>query len=215
MCYLCPKHTLIRQKCTNIDSIIVDIRRCLINATEKRCRRKILVGEQSLCNLFLLIKFFLPRLLSGQIVEFGSFKGGSAIFMAALAKEFLPGAQVIGFDTFTGMPPTDRSIDEHRPGGFADVDLQELRQYAKRVGLDSLTFVQGKFEDTAHAALQRLGKVVLCHIDCDIRSSVEYAYDAVKPYMAAGGYWVFDDLLAADCLARLRGLGQNRGLGVC
>jgi Macrocin-O-methyltransferase (TylF) len=159
-----------------------------------------IVGDGNLANIFLLVKLFLPRLPFGHIVEFGSYKGGSAIFMATLAQKFLPEVQVIGFDTFTGMPATDQSVDAHRPGGFSDVDLTELRQHVERVGLRNLTYVQGYFEETAATVLQQLGSVAFCHIDCDIRSAVEYAYDRTRPYMVPGGYWVFDDPFVADCL---------------
>jgi Macrocin-O-methyltransferase (TylF) len=159
-----------------------------------------IVGDVNLWNIFLLVKFFLPRLPLGHIVEFGSYKGGSAIFMAALAEKFLPDVQVIGFDTFSGMPATDRAVDAHRAGGFPDVDLTELRQYVDWAGLRNLTFVQGYFEETAAAVLRQQASVALCHIDCDIRSAVECAYNTTKPYMAPGGYWVFDDPLIADCL---------------
>jgi predicted O-methyltransferase YrrM len=158
-----------------------------------------IVGEGNLANIFLLIKFFLPRLPFGHIVEFGSYKGGSAIFMAALAQKSLPGVQVIGFDTFSGMPATNRAVDAHRSGGFSDVNLTELRQYVERVGLRNLIFVQGYFEETAMAALQQQGSIALCHIDCDIRSAVEYAYETTRPHMMPGGYWVFDDPFVADC----------------
>ena len=84
------------------------------------------------------------------------------------------------------MPETDPSVDEHRPGGFADVDLSELRQYVDKIGLKNLRFIQGRFENTARSALADQGKVVLCHIDSDIRSSVEYAYATVKPHMTPG-----------------------------
>jgi hypothetical protein len=120
--------------------------------------------------------------------------------MAALAQKFLPGVQVIAFDTFGGMPATDPGVDAHRPGGFSDVDVNELRRFVQWVGLGNLTFVQGDFEETAAAVLQQQQSVAFCHIDCDIRSAVEYAYDATRPYMLPGGYWVFDDPLSADCL---------------
>ncbi|MBV9199566.1 MAG: class I SAM-dependent methyltransferase [Alphaproteobacteria bacterium] len=159
-----------------------------------------IVGDANLANIFLLIKFFLPRLPFGHIVEFGSYKGGSAIFMASLADKFLPGVQVIGFDTFAGMPATDRAVDAHQSGGFADVDLPELLQYVDKINLRNLSLVKGCFEETAAATLGQQGSVALCHIDCDIRSAVDYAYDATRPHMVPGGYWVFDDPFVADCV---------------
>jgi hypothetical protein len=159
-----------------------------------------IVGDANLANIFLLIKFFLPRLPFGHIVEFGSYKGGSAIFMATLAQKFLPGVQVIGFDTFGGMPATDHAVDAHRAGSFSDVDLTELCQYVEEAGLQNLRFVKGYFEETAAATLQQQGTVAFCHIDCDIRSAVGYAYETTRPHMAPGGYWVFDDPFVADCV---------------
>lgn len=165
----------------------------------KLAAARTIVGEPNLENIFLLIKFYLPRLPFGHIVEFGSYKGGSAIFMAALAEIFLPGAEVFAFDTFTGMQVTDRAVDAHGDGDFSDVDLVELRQYIEQIGLTNLTFVQGRFEETSPAVLQKK-PLALVHMDCDLRSAVEYAYDTARPYMVPGGYWVFDDAFIPDCV---------------
>jgi hypothetical protein len=164
--------------------------------------QRTIVSENNLKNLFLIFKFFLPRLPQpAQVVEWGSYRGGGAIFMASLAQTFLPDCQVYGFDTFTGMPPTDARVDQHGGGGFLDgVDLPELRRYVRSIGLDNLEFVQGDFADTAAPALRRIGPVGLAHIDCDIRSAIACAYDATRPYMVPGGYWALDDPLAPDCL---------------
>src|SRR5271167_1278813 len=103
---------------------------------------------------FCCLNFFCRVCPSGISSEFGSYKGGSAIFMAALAQKFLPGVQVIGFDAFIGMPASDRVVDAHRPGGFADIGLPELRRYVECINLRSPSFVQGYFDETAGAALQ-------------------------------------------------------------
>jgi hypothetical protein len=159
-----------------------------------------IVTENNLANIFMLIKLYIPRLPFGHILEFGSFKGGSAIFMALLAQKFLPNVQILAFDTFDGMPPTDKVIDFHNAGDFQGVDLTELRQYVKEIGLRNLCFVKGRFEDTAPHIVKEVQKVALCHIDCDIRSAIQSAYDTTRPYMVPGGYWVFDDPLAPTCL---------------
>ena len=159
-----------------------------------------IVDENNLANIFMLIKLFVPRLSFGHIAEFGSFKGGSAIFMALLAQKFLPNAQILAFDTFSGMPLTDKAVDLHNAGDFQGVDLPELRQYVEEIGLRNLHFVQGKFEDTAPKVVQEIQRFALCHIDCDIRSAIQSAYDTTRPYMVPGGYWVFDDPLKPTCL---------------
>jgi hypothetical protein len=81
----------------------------------------------------MLIKLFVPRLPFGNIVEFGSFRAAPRFFMALLAHKFLPDTQVLAFDTFSGMPTTDESIDLHNAGDFREVDLAELRQYAEYI----------------------------------------------------------------------------------
>jgi hypothetical protein len=43
------------------------------------------MSEENRMNLFLLLRFFLNRLGSGHIVEYGSYRGGSAIFIAYIA----------------------------------------------------------------------------------------------------------------------------------
>ena len=109
--------------------------------------------------------------------------------------------KVYGLDTFQGMPATDKTIDAHNPGDFGDVDLDELRGYVRQCGLEQrLEFVQGTFEETAPELLGRAGPVLLSHIDCDIQSSVAYAWEAVKSHTHPGGYVVFDDAHASGCL---------------
>jgi hypothetical protein len=159
-----------------------------------------IVTPQNLMNLFVLIKFYLPAIPHGHIVEYGSYKGGSAMFMAAIAKALLPGVRVFAFDTFVGMPTTDRDIELHRSGDFADASLAEIGAAAAAAGLDNLAFIQGTFEQTAAKALQTIGPVALTHIDCDIRSAICCAYDATKPHMVPGSYIAFDDPLVSSCL---------------
>ena len=98
------------------------------------------------------------------------------------------------------MPATDASIDAHNKGDFADVDLGELSDYARKCGIDNITFVKGMFEDTAPETLRTVGNVALAHIDCDIYSAVAFSYDAVRGFMVEGGYVAFDDAIYSSCL---------------
>jgi len=159
-----------------------------------------IVAEDNRMNVFLIMKYFLSNIPFGHIVEFGSYKGGQAIFMSHVAKRLLPGVKVYAFDTFKGMPATDRSIDAHKAGDFSDVDLDELRAFCREHELDNLELVQGLFEDTAPTLLPAVESVSLAHIDCDIKSACVFSYDAVKPYMVSGGYYVFDDATTSSCL---------------
>jgi hypothetical protein len=151
-------------------------------------------------NIFLILKYFLSRLDSGHVIEFGSYKGGSALFMANVCARLHPGVMVYALDTYGGMPPTDKAVDAHSAGDFADVELDELRAFAESKGLSNIRFVKGRFEETAGAVLEEAKRVVLAHIDCDIRSSVAYAYDATRPYLVPGAYVVLDDATESSCM---------------
>ena len=162
------------------------------------------VTPHNLMNLFVLFKFFLHKIEPGHIVEFGSYKGGSAMFMAYLAKRFLGDVKVYAFDTFAGMPSTDRQVDVHKAGDFRDTSVGAVRQFAASSGLDNLICVEGRFEQTAPQVLPTVGRVALVHIDCDIYSGVAYSYDASKQYLVKGGYIVLDDPLTGSCLGHSR-----------
>jgi hypothetical protein len=159
-----------------------------------------LVTPDRLMNLFLLLKFFLPRLPPGDIVEFGSYRGGSAFFLARLAVKFLPETRIFGLDTFAGMPATDPSVDAHSEGQFADSSIEEVLAAKAHHSLGNLEFVKGLFQDTAPALLERAKPLVLTHIDCDIYNAVKYSYLVCKPHMMPMGYYVFDDATAASCI---------------
>ncbi len=161
------------------------------------------IDEHKLMNIFMLMTFFMSN-TKGHIVEFGCYKGGSALFMAKLAARFMPETRVYAFDTFAGMPETDKAVDLHKAGDFSDVSVESVRELAQSAGLTNIEFIPGQFEDTAPDALARIGKIALAHIDCDIYSGVQFSYDACKPYMVHGGYVIFDDPLASTCLARWR-----------
>jgi len=157
------------------------------------------VTPNRLRNLFLILTRYAPKLPPGHIVEFGSYRCGSAFFMARIAQKFLPGTTVYALDTFSGMPPTDPRIDGHRAGEFAS-DFDEAMAAANTLGLDNVRLVKGLFAETAPAILSEAKQVRLAHIDCDIYDAVRYAYDIVKLAMVPGGYFVFDDSTTPSCL---------------
>lgn len=154
-------------------------------------------AEHRLMNLYLLIRLYAPKLSGGDIIEFGCYRGGSAIFMASLAKRYLPKATVWGLDSFEGMPQPNPAADLHATGDFRDTDFEALKSYTR--DMSNLRFVKGLFEHTTDGVLADR-QIVLAHIDCDIQPAVVYAWDRVKRHMTLGGYVVFDDATEASCL---------------
>jgi predicted O-methyltransferase YrrM len=159
-----------------------------------------LLSEHRQMNLYLLVKHFLGRLGAGNVLELGTYKGGSAMVMARAMKTFLPDARIVAIDTFTGMPYSDRAIDAHSAGDFSDVDLDELIAFKDANELDNLSFVKGRFEDVLPDLIESLAPLSLVHIDCDVRDAVAFSYEAVRNHIIPGGYIVFDDATTSSCI---------------
>jgi predicted O-methyltransferase YrrM len=173
-----------------------------------------IVSPDRRANLYLILTRFMAQLANRNIIEFGSFRGGNAIFMATVMREIAPEAMVYALDTFAGMPETDPSIDAHGKGDFSESSLQGLLDHASALGLSNLVAIRGLFQDTFPTIEQGIG-FGLAHIDADIYSGVKYAQDAVWSRVTKGGYIVFDDAIAASCIGATQAveeLIQDRGV---
>ncbi len=131
-------------------------------------------------------------------VEVGSFKGGSAYFLAtaflaAVGKE-LP---VHVVDTFEGHPASKIGKDEPKQvvGQFSRTSYDDVREYLShfakiKVHKGEFTTVVSKLKD------ERYG---LAHIDVDLRESTLDCLEFFGPRMERGGVIVLDDFQAAKC----------------
>lgn len=163
-------------------------------------RDRTIMSEENRMNIFLLLRFFMDKLPFGHIVEYGSYRGGSAIFMAYIVRELYPGMRVFALDSYEGMPATDKNVDAHNAGDFSDADYEKLRARVDDLKLDNLELIKGFFEDTNDGVMAQAQKIRLAHIDCDIGPAVRYSYEGVKPFMVDGGYLVFDDATVSSCI---------------
>jgi hypothetical protein len=159
-----------------------------------------IMSEENRMNIFLLMRFFLEKIPFGHIVEYGSYRGGSAIFMAYIAKRLYPGMNVYALDSYEGMPQTDKNIDAHNAGDFSDTDIASFQARVHELKLDNLVLVKGLFENTNNEVMAMAGKISMAHIDCDIGPAVKCSYEGVKPFMVEGGYIVFDDATVSSCI---------------
>lgn len=166
------------------------------------------VGDDQLCNFFLLFKFFLPRLGKGHIVEFGTDRGGSALFLTRLAMEFLPGTKVFCFDSFQGMPPAHPQLDAHVKGQFTHTE-HEMLSLAKDCNMHHhVEVVKGFFEETVPRVLPSLGPLLLAHVDCDLYQSVAQCYEGTCGSLTPEGYLVFDDPLTSSCIGAFEAVAE-------
>lgn len=181
-----------------------------IKALELAHARGSLLTPAKLMNLYLLLRFGLPEIEAGDIVEFGSYKGGSAIFMGSLLRSLGSSARVFALDTYAGMPATDAVRDLHHKGDFIDTSIDDFRRTIEANGLgDRVIPVQGVFEDTFPGLMADGRKIALAHVDCDIYDGVKYAINASREHMVKDGYFVFDDPLHGSCLGAMQAIEET------
>ncbi len=113
-------------------------------------------------------------------LEFGVYSGRSVNIIADRA----PGSEVVGFDSFEGLPETWRS--GYQQGIFAVAELPKVRP--------NVTLVKGWFDETLPAFVEKLKTPVgFAHIDCDLYSSTKTIFDNLGPHFAEETIVVFDE----------------------
>jgi len=118
----------------------------------------------------------------GIFVEFGVYRGGSALKLAEVASA--QHRELHLFDTFTGIPYRQDG-DSHLVGDFADTNEQAVRDL-----IPSAVFHVGIFPDTMPESLPN---IAFLHIDADQYQSYASAIRLFSPLMVAGGVMWFDD----------------------
>ena len=132
------------------------------------------------------------RSLNGDVVECGSYNGGSAAILARSSDK-----KIWLFDSFEGMPkptPEDgEQVADRYYVGWAKGSEERVHEVFRSLGLrsDSYFINKGWFQETFPKV--SVARIALLHIDADWYESVSLSlhkfYDAVVP----NGYIVFDD----------------------
>ncbi|MFZ4116177.1 MAG: TylF/MycF/NovP-related O-methyltransferase [Chthoniobacterales bacterium] len=166
------------------------------------------VGITRLKNIFLILKYGLKE-TTGDIVELGSYRGGSALFMAQVARDLGLTKTIYALDTFEGMPVSENEVDLHQKNDFHDAHLRRLKALIRKNKLTNLVPLKGLFQKTVPKLLSKISSVALAHVDCDIYPSVHYSISALTPHMdPAGGYLIFDDPLTASCIGAMQAVEE-------
>lgn len=119
----------------------------------------------------------------GVFVEFGVYRGGSAVVLAEIAEK--QGRNIHLFDTFTGIP-FRHELDQHDEGDFSDTSEIEVREM-----IQNAIFHVGVFPETMPEVFQQ---IAFCHIDADQYKSYKDAIKIFSPLMVKGGIMWFDDV---------------------
>lgn len=134
-----------------------------------------------------MFKKFKPTVdkLQGDIAEVGVYRGGSARQLA----EAFPNKTIHLFDTFSGMPKSDPSIDSHKEGDFGNTSLARVQEKLKEY--KNIKYWPGFFPTT----VLFLGflKFAFVNIDVDIYRSAKDCLDFFWPRLVKGGIFFIQD----------------------
>jgi len=130
--------------------------------------------------------------LEGDIIEVGTWRGGTGCLMGHRAATLGMSAQVFLCDTFEGVVKTSDADASYSGGEHADTSQPLVQGLADGMGLTNVSLLKGIFpEDTADQVADRSFR--FCHIDVDVYQSGKDVLYWVWPRMPIGGIVVFDD----------------------
>lgn len=130
--------------------------------------------------------------LEGDIIEVGTWRGGTGCLLGHRATGLGLDAQVFLCDTFEGVVKTSDADASYSGGEHADTSQPLVQGLVDRMGLKNIQLLKGVFpEDTGDQVEGRTFR--FCHIDVDVYQSGKDILDWVWSRMPVGGIVVFDD----------------------
>lgn len=130
--------------------------------------------------------------LEGDVLEVGTWRGGTGCLMGRRAASLGMNAHVYLCDTFEGVVKTSDEDASYSGGEHADTSQPLVQGLADCMGLTNVTLLKGIFpEDTGGEIENRTFR--FCHIDVDVYESGKDVLHWVWPRMPIGGIVVFDD----------------------
>jgi hypothetical protein len=134
----------------------------------------------------------------GAIAEVGSYRGGSAYFLAgAVQKVMGEDLPFHVFDTFAGHPPDAiTAADEfHAPGNFNETSLERVRELLSP--FPEVRIHQGDVSATLPGLAESAYRFV--HVDTDLYQPTLVCLGYFGARLSPGGVIVIDDYAARDC----------------
>jgi len=146
-------------------------------------------------------------------LEVGTFRGGSARFIAASRREFSEPAALYVYDTFEGH--LGRSISEwdphHRPGLFSDTSLEEVVDYLAE--LPEIEVRRGAFPEAA-ATLPGGVRFGFAHLDVDLYVPTLRTLELLVDRMPPGAVIVVDDYGAGKTAGVMKAIREALDAGL-
>lgn len=155
-----------------------------------------MIGNQRLDNIQACFDSVLADEVAGDLVETGSWRGGTTIFMRALLKAHgVTDRKVWVADSFEGLPvPKDQGDGwDLSEVDFLKVSLEQVRSNFEKFDLldDQVEFLKGWFCDTLPSA--PIKEISILRLDGDLYSSTMDSLENLYHKVSTGGYIIVDD----------------------
>lgn len=174
----------------------------------KQCSAYTLTSLERMYGLYKGIEHVSTHCIGGDIVECGTWRGGSCMLAALTLLQFNDTQRKLYmYDTFEGMTdPTVADVDyndEHaslrltaeHPSfeSIANAPLDEVRHNMEKTGypLGQMVFVKGRVEDTIPQNAP--DQIAVLRLDTDWYESTHHEMKWLFPRMACGGVLIVDD----------------------
>lgn len=162
-----------------------------------------------------MTRLVIKNKVQGDLIECGVAAGSQLAMMQQTQLELNEHRNVIGFDSFEGIPyasdkdteqPAIGAIDRTKLGllestGVSAHSLGSVIQNFQTWGvpLDEVTFVKGWFEHTVKEKANDIEKIALLRLDGDLYSSTYECMKYLYPKLSKGGVLIIDDYNLTGC----------------
>jgi O-methyltransferase len=140
-----------------------------------------------------------PADVPGDIVECGTWKGGSAANLSLVCR--IVGRRLKIYDSFEGLPaavPGDREAPYYKAGDYCGT-LPEVKRNITRYGaIEVCDFVPGWFKDTLP---KESSPVLLAFLDVDLEASLHTCVRYLWPRLVDTGYIFIDECVGVGYCA--------------
>nr|WP_288977115.1 class I SAM-dependent methyltransferase [uncultured Blautia sp.] len=152
--------------------------------------------------------YFNVSQMSGEVIEFGSYKGYSSRKLAEYSKKYGIDTKITLFDSFEGMPEIKSDVDKKSyqvaavddwkkgcfsvPKGIEKVIKADISEI---IGEERINIVKGYYQDTLDTVKFSPQSIILVNIDCDLYESITLVLKKliVETAFQDGAIILFDD----------------------
>ena len=176
----------------NIEELPANIQKILIEIKNETGDFLLSKDPKNLGDIF--GHLLLTEKLNGNIIEFGTYRGQTTVFMAKALQKIGSKKKIYACDTFEGIPYEDKfSTNKNVQGSFSDTNIENVMKTFEKFHVDDrIEIIKGKFEDVVD---KEIGNEVFSYIfvDCDVYDASCFALNFGFPRLESQGIMSFDD----------------------